>query len=94
MILRENAQGALSGVSVGVGNLWERDYPLPDGSTRRGLSAQLFVGGERRVIVGAGSELQLGSSVWLVRSVDKPSGEEGQVRLVPAASAKDPSEAP
>lgn len=83
VIIHENAQTTLSGVTVGVGNVWEREYTPAGGAPTRGTTAMLFLG-DSRVIVGAGSFVELEGSTWRVLAVDKPEGGKGSVTLEPA----------
>ena len=84
LTIHENAQGALAGVSVGVGNLWEREYEPKDGGVTRAMTAMLFVGDADRVVVGVGSVVEIGGRQWRVDAVDKPAGGKGSVRIVEA----------
>lgn len=79
--VKEATVAELAGTRVGCGNVWERTYLLPDGTKRRGLTAQLFVRGGNRLIVGAGSEFRLPTGRWRVRSVDRAHEGYGVVTL-------------
>lgn len=83
VIIHENAQTTLSGATVGVGNVWEREYTPAGGAPVRGTTAMLFLG-DTRIVVGAGSFVELGGSTWRVLAVDKPDGGKGSVTLEPA----------
>lgn len=76
--IKETTVGSLDGVDVGVGNIWEREYTLPDGTSRSGPTAQLFIESER-LIVGKGSAIAVGESRWEV--VDVEMKELGTVKL-------------
>ena len=80
--ITEGTVAPLQGVPVGAGNMWERDYELPDKALRRGPSAMLFIKGESPAVVGEGSIVSVGGVKWIVLgvTVGKPRGE---VRLAP-----------
>jgi hypothetical protein len=84
--IQETTVGTLSGVDVGVANMWEREYVDGAGAARKGLTARLDyeVGAEtKRVVVGEGSVLELGGTRWQVLALTKPSGQNGTVTLRP-----------
>lgn len=91
----ETAVGMIGGVRVGVSNIFEDTYTLPDGTEREGLTARLSllpggtsdegVGEEPRV--GEGSILEIGGSRWEVVEIEKRKGELGAITLGPAPSA-------
>ena len=56
VVLKETAMVRVGNTRVGCGNLWEREYALPDGSTVTGMSARVQMGNDV-FYVGAGSEL-------------------------------------
>ena len=76
--IKETTVGNLGGVDIGVGNIWEREYTLPDGTSRSGPTAQLFIE-EERLIVGKGSVITVDKSRWEV--VDVEMKELGTVKL-------------
>lgn len=81
--ITEGTVAPLNGIRVAAANIWERDYELPDKTTRHGLSAMLFVDGENpAVLVGEGSVVSVGGTRWVVLGVTagKPRGE---VRIAP-----------
>lgn len=82
MILKETAVTDLGTDPVGVGNLWERTYVLPDGSSRTGMACQLFPPTGDPLVVGAGSEFAAGGRRWRVERVDKPAVGPGSVAVV------------
>jgi hypothetical protein len=85
--IQETTVGTLSGVDVGVANVWERDYVDAAGATRKGLTARMDyeIGGEtRRVIVGQGSVIELGGVRWEVVRVVKPPTGNGTLTLRPS----------
>ena len=75
MIIRESTQGSLGDAEVGVSNIWEREYNLPDGSTVRGLTARLSLDEGLRLVVGKGSVIEVGGAKYEIISVVNP--EEG-----------------
>jgi hypothetical protein len=80
--ITEGTVAPLVGVRVGVGNVWVRDYELPDKRTRTGMSAMIFVEGASPTVVGEGSVFTAGGVRWLVLGV---TAEEprGSVRVAP-----------
>ena len=79
IVIEGSTQGHLDGVGVGVGNIWEGEYVLPDGARRSGLSAGLWIGGRSAVRVGPGSVVAIGPGRWEVVLVE--SDGRGRVRL-------------
>ena len=75
MIIRESTQGSLGDAEVGVSNIWEREYNLPDGTTKRGLTARLSLAEGERLVVGEGSVIEVGGKQYQVVKVENP--EEG-----------------
>lgn len=65
----ETTVGDVGGVSVAVGNVFEREYALPDGGRRSGLTAPLIFSDGRRELVGRGSRLEIGGREWEVAEV-------------------------
>lgn len=77
--LKGTTVGDVGQTRVGCGNFWERDYPLPDGTTRRGMSAQLAIlETDERLVVGVGSVVDLGAR-WEVVAIDDT--DRGTLRL-------------
>lgn len=85
--IKETTVGDLNGEQVGVGNIWEDSYTLTDGTSRTGLTAQLFIlSNDEDVIVGKGSVFTVGETDWLVVAVEKPDDNKlGKVILKPLA---------
>jgi hypothetical protein len=82
--IQETTVGTLSGVDVGVANLWERDFVDGAGVSRTGLTARLdwdVSGTTRRVVVGEGSVVELGGARWEVVRIVKPPGQNGTITL-------------
>ena len=75
MIIRESTQGSLGDAEVGVSNIWEREYTLPDGTTVSGMTARLSLGEGQRLVVGKGSVVKVGGATFEVVNVQNP--EEG-----------------
>jgi hypothetical protein len=70
---------------VGCGNVWEREYVLPDGRSARGLTARLAPADvDEPVVVGLGSVVDLGGELWRVAAIEKQTGKPGRLRLVGA----------
>jgi hypothetical protein len=73
----------VSGARVGIGNISERPFVLPDGEERVGITAILHFADDNRITAGAGSELVIGGERW--RVVEVHSGDfRGSVSLEPA----------
>jgi hypothetical protein len=84
--IQETTVGTLSGVDVGVANMWEREYTDGAGATRTGLTARLdyeVAGATRREVVGEGSVVTLGGVRWEVVRLVKTPGQNGYVSLRP-----------
>ena len=80
--IQETTVGDLGGVSVGVANLWERDYVDAAGAPRHGMTARVAwtdASSDHWEVVGAGSALRLGAHRWTVVRVDKSEGSLGSV---------------
>lgn len=85
-VIQETTVGTLSGVDVGVANMWEREYVDGAGAARKGLTARLdteVAGETRRTVVGAGSVIELGGTRWEVVSLAKAPGQNGTITLRP-----------
>jgi hypothetical protein len=80
VVLKETAVVRVGNARVGCGNLWEREYTLPDGSAVRGITARLAIG-DVIVYVGVGSQLSIDGTRYHVAGIDKPSGSGGLVLL-------------
>ena len=81
VVIKETAVGDLEGVGVGAGNFWEREFQLPDRSLKEGMTAQIWVGDEAKLVVGRGSRFEAGGHHWLVVEVAKPPGRLGKLSL-------------
>ena len=77
--MTEGTVADLGGLRVGVANVWERAYPLPDGSQRTGTTAQLMIDDGSDLVVGNGSEVGIGATRWRVDWVRKSGSEPGEV---------------
>ncbi len=85
IVLVETTVSPVGDARVGCGNLWEREYALPDGRTVRGMTAKLaLLDVDDAVVVGAGSIVDLGGALWRVVGIEKSPGARGRVRLVSA----------
>jgi hypothetical protein len=81
--ITEGTVAPIEGVRVAAANIWERDYELPDKTTRHGPAAMLFVNGENpAMVVGAGSVVSIGGTRWIVLGVT-PGKPRGEVRIAP-----------
>jgi hypothetical protein len=80
ILLKETAVTRVGSARVGCGNLWEREYPLADGTIATGLSARVSVDGEDS-FVGAGSDLVVEGLRYRVLGVDKAPGALGTVSI-------------
>ncbi len=72
VILRATTVGDLGDVSVGCGTVGDvGPYPLPDGRIATGPTAVLApFDRDERVVVGLGSEIEVGGSRWRVVAID------------------------
>ena len=83
--LTETTVERLGGVRVGIGNIFEDEYELPDGTTARGPSAHLV---ELRGqdpnpthVAGPGSVLAIGDARFEVLEVSPRGGGEGSLTV-------------
>ena len=79
LVAVEGTVAVLDTARVGIGNIWERRYELPDGTERTGITAMLHLDGDRVLIAGAGSELEDGA--WRVDHVQAGAEAAGEVRF-------------
>jgi len=70
----------IGATQVGCGNLWERDFELPDGSSVSAMSARLAFG-PLALDVYVGSRFRLDNENYRVTAIDKDAGRRGQVTL-------------
>jgi len=83
--ITESAVEYVGDVRVGAGSIFEDEYTLPDGSVRRGLTCRLVPeDDETPIVVGEGSEVELGGARWRVTRITD-SGDEpfdfGEIEL-------------
>jgi len=84
IVAAEGTVATVNGARVGIGNIWERPFVLPDGEERVGITAILHFEDDSRITAGPGSELVIGGERWRVVEVD--AGDlRGSVSLEPAA---------
>jgi hypothetical protein len=74
--ITETTQAHQAGVDIGVGSIWDRDLPGPDGSVEARMSARLFLydessGREWDVTAIVGTKLQLPDGLWRVTAIDE-----------------------
>lgn len=74
--IKENAVGLLDGWSLGVANIWERSYSMPNGQTKTGITAQIAVWRndnpaleEQIFIVYQGGFIELGSARYEIITI-------------------------
>ncbi|MDP2314987.1 MAG: hypothetical protein Q8P41_18955 [Pseudomonadota bacterium] len=82
--IQETTMGTLSGVDVGVANMWEREYVDGAGVAHKGLTARLdyeVAGETRRIVVGEGSVIEMGGTRWEVVRLQKTPGQNGTITL-------------
>ncbi len=87
--IQETTVGTLSGVDVGIANMWERDYVDGAGTPRKGLTARLdydLNGETHRIVLGQGSVLEIGGARWEAIRLTKPPNAHGTIalRLLPS----------
>lgn len=82
-VLLQSTVGRIEGERIGVTTIFEDDYTLPDGSKKRGLTAQLAFAGppEKLVVVGVGSVVPIANVPYDVVSVDEHKGRRSTVTL-------------
>lgn len=91
VIIEATTVGDIGHWSVGVGNIWERDYTSPAGEKKHALSASVSVWHdtteeEKEFILGVGDVMDLGpDGKWLVTKLTQGKGREnGSIWLEPA----------
>lgn len=82
MTITETTQGRLGDGLVGVSNLWERTYALPDGTEKTGLTARLTLD-DGSTVAGEGSVVTVAGKTWRVTRVEKPADGRGSVTFEP-----------
>ena len=82
IVITETTVGSVDGLSVGMGNVWERDVAFPGEPTRRVMSCMLYPEeGERRV-AAVGLKVRIGDAEYEVTEVEPgENGELGWVKL-------------
>ena len=80
--IKSNTTSSVGTTRVGVGNLWDATYTLPDGTETTGPTARLSSRDGVKERVGAGSVLELGGQRVKVVEVDL---DAKVVRLQPLA---------
>lgn len=72
IIMKQNTVATLQGVRIGNGNYYDRDYEMPDGTTKNGLAAKLFFPEkEDNRIIGAGAIFTVKEKQYLVVEIGK-----------------------
>ena len=79
IVAGEGTVALLSGHRVGIGNIWERAYALPDGTEERGLTSLLSFPDDTSLVAGRGTELDLGGARWHVIDVSGGREEPGSI---------------
>jgi len=64
--LTSGTMGELNAQRVGCDDIGTDKYTLPNGETKKGLTAMLSIGANNWVTVGVGSELEVDGSNWKV----------------------------
>jgi hypothetical protein len=72
--ITQGTVGRLGDTKVGVTSIWEDAYKLPDGSEKRGITAQLSIN-DQLSVVGAGSVVKVGDASFSVVEVKEGRGE-------------------
>lgn len=79
--------GDLAGICVGMGQISNGTYKLPDGSDKEGLVVTLApLESDENLTVGAGSEINIGDVLWRVDQIIKVG--EGSITLTPLRAVK------
>ena len=71
ILVKQNTVVTLEGARIGNGNYFTRNYELPDGTTKNGLSAKLWFPDETKKIVGLGSVFSVKDKRYEVIEIDK-----------------------
>jgi hypothetical protein len=83
--LKERAVARIGDAEVGVANIMEDSYALPDGSETSGMTAELIPlerpEGNRRHTVGAGSVVEIGGVRVEVLEVREGTRGDGRVTI-------------
>lgn len=79
IVATEGTVAVLGGHRVGIGNIWERSYALPDGTEQRGPTSMLSFPDDTTLIAGRGSEVDLAGTRWHVVDVSEGSGARGSI---------------
>jgi hypothetical protein len=70
VILTSGTMGELNAQRVGCDDIGIDKYVLPNGETKKGLTAMLSIGSNNWVTVGIGSELDVDGSNWRVVKIE------------------------
>lgn len=79
IVAAERTVAVLGGHRVGIGNIWERTYALPDGSEQRGPTSMLNLPDDTTLTAGRGTELRLAGARWHVVDVSEGRAARGSV---------------
>lgn len=84
--IRETTTQEISGHSVGVGNIWERELPDADGVIAPRMSATVAIHDPatlktRHEQVFAGSVITLGEDRYQIVNVDEGGGDRGTITM-------------
>ncbi|MFT7622603.1 MAG: hypothetical protein ACI9WU_001776 [Myxococcota bacterium] len=84
--IRETTVAEVSGIRVGLGNVWDEDYDNAAGETVRGVRGTLAVMGEdpdndfdQRVAVG--DTIRIQGQTWAIVAAVEPESDLGHVTL-------------
>jgi hypothetical protein len=83
-ILQETTVVSLGGISVGIGNIYQDEYRLADGTRTCGLTTTLIPLGQppdAELVVGPGSIVTFGASTYEVLDVSPGKGTNGAVAV-------------
>jgi hypothetical protein len=83
IVATEGSMALLGGHRVGIGNIWERTYALPDGTEQRGPTSMLNLPDDTTLIAGRGTDLDLAGARWHVVDVSEGGAARGSITFAP-----------
>lgn len=83
IVATEGTMAVLGGHRVGIGNIWERTYTLPDGTEQRGPTSMLNLPDDTTLIAGRGTGLDLAGARWRVVDVSEGGAGRGSITFAP-----------
>jgi hypothetical protein len=88
MEIGEGTVARMEGHRIAVGNIWQRDFLLPDGHATNGPAATLYVtnndatgDASQEIVAGEGSIVEIGASRWIVTCCEQGPLNRGRICL-------------